>query len=68
MSMDSLQDEKQTGDERVRDKHFAEIVLSAILGQLSDVHPFTSVAPDDTVSKAVEEMISTQTGCVLINA
>ncbi len=66
MSMDSLEDERQTGDERVRDRHFAEIILSETLSQLSDVHPFTIVEPDDTVSTAVEAMISSRVGCVLI--
>ena len=66
MSMDSLEDERQTGDERVRDQHFAEIILSETLSQLSDVHPLTTVAPDDTVSTAVESMISNRVGCILI--
>ena len=49
MSTDSLKDEQETGDERVRDQHFAEIILSETLGQLSDVHPLVPVSPDDTV-------------------
>ena len=66
MSSDSLDDERQTGDERVRDRHFAEIILSETLGQLSDAHPVAIVAPADSVSKAVDAMITSGIGCALI--
>jgi CBS domain-containing protein len=66
MSTDSLEDEQETGDERVRDQHFAEIILSETLGLLSDVHPLVPVSPDDTVLVAVNAMISGRIGCALI--
>ena len=66
MSIDSLNDEQQTGDEQFRDQRFAEIILSETLGQLTDVHPLAIIAPSDTVSVAVDAMISSRIGCALI--
>ena len=66
MSSDSLHDEQQTGDEQVRDRHFAEIIFSETLGQLSNMHPVAIVAPDDTVSAAVDAMVASRIGCALI--
>lgn len=66
MSMDSLEDEQRTGDERARDQRFAELILSETLGQLSDAHPLATVGPGDTVAAAVNAMVSSGIGCSLI--
>lgn len=66
MSMDSLEDEQRTGDERARDQRFAELILSETLGQLSDAHPLATVAPGEPVSAAVEAMMASGIGCALI--
>ena len=66
MSMDSLEDEQRTGDERARDLRFAELILSETLGPLSDARPLATVGPHESVSAAVDAMVSVGIGCSLI--